>query len=377
MGVVFYQCIPFKKEEKVEENNSELKRVPIEYLWEGITLLDNLYNYTGEVLLLRQGIILTADKLEKLVKFESGNHFVTTYDATYSIIMEKNAMPQEIRQKRTEDEFGYTRLKKGIENILHVAHQAQKISDMEVKDTIQSVTDKLNTKETNTIFECINMPRPMDEALQRHCLNVGFLNGLMGEWLGLPKKEKNLLVTAGVLHDIGKTKISEDILNAPRKLTEEEFAVIKMHPTYSYELLGDGFDERVKMAALYHHEKNDGTGYPNGLKMEQIPLFARVTAITDVYDAMVSRRSYKEEKVLFNILEGFYANDYKGLDEKLTAVFLINMRKQLLEKEVQMSDGTCGIVKYIPPNDFDHPVVAVGEKVEQTSESWYCIGMVD
>lgn len=82
------------------------------------------------------------------------------------------------------------------------------------------------------------MPRPVDEALQRHSLNVALLNGIMGQWLGLDETDVRNLILTGVLHDIGKTKIPEEILNAPRKLTQEEFEIMKRHPLYSFELLG-------------------------------------------------------------------------------------------------------------------------------------------
>ncbi len=104
------------------------------------------------------------------------------------------------------------------------------------------------------------------------------------------------LILTGVLHDIGKTKIPEEILNAPRKLTPEEFEVMKRHPLYSFELLGDDISEDVRYAVRWHHEKLDGKGYPDGLKAESISYFARITTISDIYDAMLSARSYKKRR---------------------------------------------------------------------------------
>ena len=101
------------------------------------------------------------------------------------------------------------------------------------------------------IFQCITVPRPVDEALQRHSLNVALLNGIMGQWLGLDEKDIRSLILTGVLHDIGKTKIPEEILNAPRKLTPEEFEVMKRHPLYSFELLGDDISEDVRYAVRW------------------------------------------------------------------------------------------------------------------------------
>lgn len=178
---------------------------------------------------------------------------------------------------------------------------------------------------------------------------------------------------AGLLHDVGKTKIPEEVLNAPRKLTEEEYKIIQMHPVYSYEMLRQGgFDERVRLAARHHHEKINGTGYPDKLKEEEISLFARITAVSDIYDAMVSKRSYKEERLPLDVFDMFYQSKYDGLDMNLVMIFLNNMRKSFINKKVVMSDGQIGNIKYIPPNDSDHPIIECGQTIKQTNRNWYC-----
>ena len=124
------------------------------------------------------------------------------------------------------------------------------------------------------------------------------------------------VVNSAPLHDIGKIKIPDSILNKPGKLTDEEFAVMKQHTTAGGEIIDGAIDlvseagylMEAKNLALYHHEKWNGSGYPKGLKGEQIPLSARIMAVADVFDALVSRRSYKEpfsfEKSLAIIIEG-------------------------------------------------------------------------
>jgi HD-GYP domain-containing protein (c-di-GMP phosphodiesterase class II) len=223
------------------------------------------------------------------------------------------------------------------------------------------------------MFNCIDTPRPMDERLQRHCLNVGILNGIMGQWMGLKEDEVKLLIVTGVLHDIGKTKVPEEILNAPRKLTPEEFEVIKKHPVYSYELLGDGFDTRVRRGVLYHHERLDGSGYPDGLKGDELDLFARITAVSDVYDAMVSARSYKGARIPFDILNQFMNAEHRGLDLQITTTLTYRMLQYFRDQPVTMSDGQSGTVRFIPPNDINHPIVSAGTQIRQTGTDWYCV----
>lgn len=358
------------------EKTETLRMVPIEYLWEGLVLSDALYNYNGKVLLVPKGETLTEAKLSRLQKFESGNKYITTYEETYNRIMEGHDVPENVRQKIIEDQSGYTELKKSMDGMLHMAHSLSTITNAEVETTVSDIMGKLDTMNSETIFQCIDVPRAMDEDLQRHSLNVALLNGLVGEWMRMPKEEIRLLVMAGALHDIGKTKIAEEILNAPRKLTEEELELMKQHPVYSYELLGEGMDEKVREAVRGHHEKADGTGYPDGLTEDEIPLFARITAISDIYDAMVSQRVYKQAKIPFDILQQLHEHEFDGLDEELTEVFVKHMKRQFLEKSILMSDGTFGVVKYIPPNDLEHPVIQTNYVMKQTNEDWFCVRIV-
>lgn len=110
---------------------------------------------------------------------------------------------------------------------------------------------------------------------------------------GIKKKSRNLK-NAAHLHDIGKIGIPDNILNRPTRLTEEEFQVIKEHTVIGAEILKNiTLIDHVKEVARSHHERYDGMGYPDGLKGEEIPLYARVIAIADCYDAMKSRRIYR------------------------------------------------------------------------------------
>ena len=151
---------------------------------------------------------------------------------------------------------------------------------------------------------------------------------------------------------------------------------MKRHPLYSFELLGDDIREDVRYAVRWHHEKLDGKGYPDGLKAESISYFARITTISDIYDAMLSARSYKKEKIPFDVLQWFVTEGSKGIDQNLLNIFIKNMVKVYRQQQVIMSDGREGCVEYIPLNDMDHPIVSVGEEVRQVDEDWYCVHMV-
>jgi HD-GYP domain-containing protein (c-di-GMP phosphodiesterase class II) len=128
----------------------------------------------------------------------------------------------------------------------------------------------------------------------------------LAEELGLPPDERRRIHLAGLLHDIGKIGIKDEVLRKPGKLTPEEYEHIKLHPALGYEILkGLKKIQHVLPAVLHHHESWDGQGYPHGLAGEAIPLIARIIAVADAFDAMGSDRPYRkgmQDSVLDKIL---------------------------------------------------------------------------
>ena len=136
-----------------------------------------------------------------------------------------------------------------------------------------------------------------DDDTSKHTRRVGLYSALVGRKYGLDEEEVSLLEQVAPMHDAGKLGIPDNILKKPGKLDYNEFEVMKTHAMMGYKLLEDEGDETLRAAAVIareHHEKYDGSGYPRGLIGEQITLFGRITAITDVFDALTSRRPYKE-----------------------------------------------------------------------------------
>jgi response regulator RpfG family c-di-GMP phosphodiesterase len=125
--------------------------------------------------------------------------------------------------------------------------------------------------------------------------------------LGKSSEEQNEIYRAGLLHDVGKIRIPEEIINKPGKLTDEEYNIIKVHSITGYHILR-GVSEETAIAAKYHHERYDGKGYPNGLAGDKIPEVARILGVADAYDAMASNRSYRnalpQEVVKNEIIKG-------------------------------------------------------------------------
>lgn len=357
-------------------DSGQLMPLPIEYLRDGLILKNDIFDHTGAVMLLPKGETITQSKLNRLLRFYGKDKYIMVHEDTYLEVMSDEHAPLKARQEMTEHYMGYTRLHRNIGSIFQSPNIDSWLNNAQMEPLVEAISKKLVQFDPIMIFSCINFPRPMDEELQRHSLNVALLNGIQAEWLNLPPEDIKTFTLADLLHDIGKTMIPEEILNAPRKLTDEELKTMRMHPLYSDKLLGNKFGDSVRLAARHHHEKLNGKGYPDGIQGEEIDLCARVTAISDIYDAMVSARSYKSARLPLNVLDMFYREEFDGLDRRLVMRFLKNMRLKYTNKSVIMSNGAKGIIRYIPPNDAGHPIVQQNNEIKQTDETWYCREMV-
>ena len=353
-------------------SDRQLRPLSIEYLWDGLVLRDDIFDYTGAVLLLPKGETITRHRLDKLMGFYGNNKNIMVYEETFLELMTDEHVPFELRQKLVESHMGYTWLHQSVGSLFKRSDHGEWLDSEIMEPLVREVSGKLENFDPVTILSCINFPRPMEEGLQRHSVNVALLNGMQAEWLDLPKEDVDTLLLAGLLHDIGKTMIPEEILNAPRRLTEEETAVMRMHPVYSDELLAGKFNDNVRLAARHHHEKLTGMGYPDGIGDEEIGLYARITAISDIYDAMVSARSYKTTRLPLDVLDMLYQEEFDGLDRSLVMNFLKNMRARYTNRQVMMSNDRRGEIIYIPLNDANHPIIRQDGDVRQTDEEWYC-----
>ena len=134
-----------------------------------------------------------------------------------------------------------------------------------------------------------------DRYTSGHSKRVAEYSRKIAERMGKSVEEQDEVYRAGLLHDVGKIRIPEDIINKPGKLTDEEYNTIKIHPITGYNILrGISEDSSLAIAAKHHHERYDGKGYPNGLAGEDIPETARILGVADSYDAMASNRSYRD-----------------------------------------------------------------------------------
>ncbi|QOP46585.1 HD domain-containing protein [Sulfurimonas paralvinellae] len=199
---------------------------------------------------------------------------------------------------------------------------------------------KLNKEIEDTQREVIYAMGEIGETRSKetgnHVKRVAEYSKILALLYGLKKEEAEKLKMASPMHDIGKVGIPDAILNAPRKLTKEEFEIMKTHAQLGYDMLKHSHRPILQTAAIVageHHEKYDGSGYPRELQGEDIHIYGRITAIADVFDALGSERVYKKAWELERILELFKQEKGKHFDPKLVNLFLQNLDKFLEIRE--------------------------------------------
>jgi putative two-component system response regulator len=175
-----------------------------------------------------------------------------------------------------------------------------------------------------------------DNETGMHVMRMSHYSKVIAEAYGFSKADANNLFSAAPMHDIGKIGIPDSIMLKPGKLTEEEFSIMKKHPEIGAEILGEsdsGLIALAKVVSLTHHEKWDGTGYPNQLEGKNIPIEGRIVALADVFDALTSVRPYKDEWPLEKAMDFIRSQKGKHFDPELVDCLDQQLDKILMIKE--------------------------------------------
>ncbi len=188
--------------------------------------------------------------------------------------------------------------------------------------------------------------RSFDDYTYKHSVNVCVLSTVVGIGMGLSVKELLYLSAAALLHDIGKLQINPDILNKKDRLSQEEYTMVKQHSESAYHILRGKVEVagEICQAVLYHHENEDGSGYPSGLKSEAIPMFSKIIHVVDVYDALTSRRPYKKPYAIAESIEYLMGGCGSFFDNQVVEVFMKAVPVYPKGTLVEVSDGRPALV---------------------------------
>lgn len=310
----------------------------------GQRLKRDLFSPSG-MLVLPAHTVLREEHLHKLAVRNSG---LTTNDVHETKELEASRIVEEAIEQ--------------IRQIFRETHHLRRIPLIEVRKRVIPAIHQ--AAENGSIFSLLNELQAKDDYTYRHNIAVGVIASMIGKWLKLSEANLTSLTIAATLHDIGKIKVPLHILNKPGIYTEEEFEVMKEHTLYGYELLMNtvGISHRQALVALQHHERMDGSGYPHGLKGDEIELFSRIVAVADVFHAMTSDRAYHEAVPFYKVLGEMHRNAFGKLDPTITTLLINKIMNSLVGNQTMLSDGRQGKIVMVNPHNFANPVVFTGDE---------------
>lgn len=295
-------------------------------------------------------VLRTTDGLETPPPIEKED--ITTPELTYSQKVRTSSSFQKFQVDYTKQVQAFFNCLKDFKetSTLHYTKELVEIPTALIEETQNSIQ----------FFDMLHNLRQNDDSIYAHSLNVAMISRMIGTWLKMDSDKLDTLTLAGALHDVGKFIIPDEILNKEEKLTDEEFAMIKSHPSEGYDLLkSQDVDFHVKQSALMHHERCDGSGYPLGLTRDELDNYAMIVAIADVYDAMTAARKYRAPLCPFEVIAEFENDGLSKYHPKYILTFLNHIANTYQNNQVLLSDGRKAKIILLNQNHLSRPMVQV------------------
>jgi len=321
----------------------------------GMVAAKNIYSKAGQ-LIVRKDSILTRQMIAHLKYYfipeieildgelpEEIQNALDNQKNLETTHLDKLLASEEYKQFRQEYNNSVAFLENSVNDI--VKKNAPVDSKRMIEETVQ-----LFDKEPSyySLFGMLHSMKQIDDSTYAHSVNVAMIARLIGIWCGFKGDDLDKLTLAGLLHDIGKCQIPDDILLTPRKLTKQEYEFVKMHAQFGYDIIkNQDLDLRIKQAVLSHHERCDGEGYPHGLSLEKLGDFECIIAIADVYDAMTANRCYRSGLCPFEVISTFESEGLQKYHPKYIMTFLEKIASSYLNSSVLLNNGDTARIVYI------------------------------
>lgn len=330
-------------------------------LKEGMVTLTDTYSTKGKLVLVKNSV-LTKSIINRLINNDV--IFVEVSDESVypdsQSIIEENIEQQNTILNSQEYKIFKQRYTKNIQEVSEQLNDiVHKNAPIEVDTLLNNTMDIINsTSSPLSIFSMMSNMKSYDDSTFNHSLNVSLICNIFAKWLDLSDNEIELVTACGLLHDIGKILIPDHIIKKPGKLTDDEYKIVKKHPKKGYDLLKQkNTDIQIQHAALMHHEKCDGSGYPLGLIDNQIDWVAQIVTIADIYEAMTANRVYRKALSPFTVINQFEENGLRKYNPKYLLTFLERVVNSYVNCKVKLSNGEEGDIVYINRVNLSKPLV--------------------
>ena len=374
------------------------KRILTSRATQNMIVADDVYT-SDDKLVIPEGTVLTEDIIDSLKEYgvfairikvdDDGNNAAAENEkvmpAGDEVLNEqrqeiKNSAEQEhesfLKQVKESKEFEvfHSAFVDSVDNLKNVFSKVVMHNEQIDGESILSDVENVVSKGRNSIhiLDMLQCMRGYDDVTYVHSVNVALLSNMIGRivYPDISDEELKVLTLAGLLHDIGKMMVPDNIIQKKGRLTLPEYNLVKTHVLFGNNILKgiDNLDPRIAEVAMRHHERCDGTGYPGGYKREQIEPFARIVAIADTYDAMTSDRAYRAAICPFDVIEMFEREGIVKYDVEFLLPFLEKAVQAYMNTNVRLSTNQIGKVIMINKNEFSKPVVQVGDELYDLSK---------
>lgn len=369
-----------------------MKQIPVTELIPGMVTAEDILAYDLKIII-PKGVVLTENIISRLEGYSI--YYVTINDEiaeelNQSMLTSSFTEPSEASSDAEEHRQSNKKRQKNSELFLRFSHNfnrcAEHFEDLLMKSLYRNEPFHANEllRETKQLLHpddsdinvfdmLLNMHNTAD-SVYVHCLDVALISNVLARWLHFSEADQMMATACGLFHDVGKLMLPSGILRKPGKLTPEEFEIIKTHTTEGFHLLSKyhNIPEPVKNAALMHHEKCDGSGYPYGLKGEEIDKFSKIVTIADIFDSMTSERVYRSAMCPFSVIKHFEDDDIHKYEMKYILTFLENVANSYLNHTVTLSNGMEGNVIFINRNNLSRPIIRTeNNEIINLQEQYY------
>ena len=316
-----------------------MRLVSIQNCSEGMILARPIYD-NRNLLLLNEGKTLTKVFIQKLIN-TGINHIYIQSDLTADISL-KDDISVQVRNNAT------VKIESLLKSIAASNHKSKAVTHGALVKEFKTIFDQMmdELKSTQQLMNLLTHLQVKDEYVFEHSLNVTLYTIAIAKKLQFKEKDLYNIGLGAMLHDVGKLFIPKEIIDKPGKLTDEEFREIQKHTEHGFELLRK--EQEIPLLAAHcafqHHEKLDGTGYPRGLKGENIHYYAKVLAVADVFDALTSHRCYRKAMLPHEAMEILMAGTHIHFDSKVIEAFKAAIALYPIGITVKLNTGETGVV---------------------------------
>ncbi|MDX1442337.1 MAG: HD-GYP domain-containing protein [Gammaproteobacteria bacterium] len=249
-----------------------------------------------------------------------------------------------LRQTLARLKDATTQTRERMQEVLDDVEQGRAIETQRTREVVSDLVARV-TRNPHTA-QWITLLKAKDQEIAQHCINVSVLAAMLARELGWSDSLVNIVSEAAMLHDAGMSRVPEWIRSKPGPLTQREFQLVKMHPAYTARLLGEagGYDERIIDIVRHHHERNDGSGYPDALVGHEIADYVQVVAIADVYESMTTEKPYEPALAPSVALTRLHSRARNHFSRLLVEAFIRALGIYPLSSLVRLRNGAIGIV---------------------------------